>query len=314
MPMDERLLTGFENGLNPARPEKSDIPPVILGYGEISTTFSIPGMPDLAFKRLPPFENARQIASHKAAISRYCGLLAEKGGIRVVDVDFFGLENRFGEHILYVIQPRLPKTSIGHEILKTADYRGLETMMRGVLTPLLRLHQFNRGNTDGLSLGLDGQLSNWGFAQETSAAVAPVYFDITTPLLRENGRDQMDTAIFLKSCPSFLVWLVRWRFLAEVLDRYHDLRLVLVDLAANFYKEGRQDLIGPVLSIINARLAEDPSAAGISFLIRSEVDRYYQNDAFIWRLFLFLRRLDRFFKTRILRKRYNFILPGTIRR
>jgi hypothetical protein len=34
----------------------------------------------------------------------------------------------------------------------------------------------------------------------------------------------------------------------------------------------------------------------------------------LWRLFLAFRRIDRWLKTRLLRRRYGFILPGRIQR
>jgi len=111
-----------------------------------------------------------------------------------------------------------------------------------------------------------------------------------------------------------MVWLVRWRFLSEVLDRYYDVRLILTDLVANFYKEGRPDLIETALSMINSVLEAKKSNAEIQILEKSEIERYYKNDAFIWSLFLRLRRFDRFLKTKIFRRRYNFMLPGKIRR
>ena len=314
MHVDETLLQAFENGLDPAYPEQSGIRPVILGYGEISTTFAIPAMPGVALKRMPPFENLDQIKDHKAIISQYCRLLTETCGIRVVDFDFWDMENRHGEKILYVAQTRLPEISIGHQILKSGNFPELAGLMDAVLAPLIRLFKFNRDNGDSLSIGLDGQLSNWSFERSGENRFSSLYFDITTPMLRIHGREKLDTGIFLKSCPSFLVWLVRWRFLSEVLDRYHDVRMVLVDLMANFYKEGREDLIDPAMRITNARLEREGLIPGMNPLDRPEIDAYYKNDVFIWTIFLFLRRLDRFMKTRILRQRYNFMLPGKIQR
>lgn len=304
----------FEDGLNPAYPEQSRIRPLILGYGEISTTFSIPGMPDLAFKRMPPFETIDEIVSHKAAVNRYCRMLTEHFHIRVVDYDFCDLENKRGEKILYVAQTRLPENTIGHQILKTATPQDMEELIHAVLVPLIQIHQFNRDHSDTLSIGIDGQLSNWGFESSKNYPLIPLYFDITTPMLRENGCETLDTEIFLKSCPSFLVWLVRWRFLSEVLDRYHDMRMVWVDLVANFYKEGREDLIDPAIEAVNKGLQEGNRTPEIKPIRRFEIDAYYKNDAFIWSIFLSLRRLDRFLKTRILRRRYNFMLPDDIRR
>jgi len=314
MHVDETALQEFENNLNPAYPDRSGIPPVILGYGEISTTFAIPAMPEIALKRMPPFENLDQITAYKTVVKQYCNLLTEKCGFRVVDYDVFNMENRHGEQILYMAQTRLPEFSIGHQVLKSGTHSDLDRIMNAALEPLIALFKFNRDNPNRLSIGLDGQLSNWSFQKSKNNRFTPLYFDITTPMLRKNGREQLDTDIFLKSCPSFLVWLVRWQFLREVLDRYHDVRMILVDLVANFYKEGRDDLIEHAMQNINARMECEKLTPEMQPLSRPEIDAYYKNDAFIWTIFLSLRRLDRFMKTRILRQRYNFMLPGSIRR
>ena len=56
------------------------------------------------------------------------------------------------------------------------------------------------------------------------------------------------------------------------------------------------------------------TASAIEPLSKSEVDRYYREDKLIWVVFSGLRRLDRFITTRLLWKRYEFILPGKIKR
>lgn len=314
MEINENLLAEFEDLLNPAFPEKSGIVPEILGYGEISTTFSIPAMPDVALKRMPPFENSDQITAYKKAVCDYTSQLAEVCGIRVAEYALYDFFTRHNEHIVYVAQPRLETATIGNHVLAAGTRKDLETMIPAIMEYLCRLYQFNHQNSPLASVGLDGQLSNWSFELSGTGNRTPVYFDITTPLSRINGIEQLDTEIFLKSCPSFLVWLVRWQFLDEVLNRYHDVRMILVDLVANFHKEGRQDLIDSALGIINDGIGNEKNAMGFPPLTRIEIDSYYKNDAFIWSLFLMLRRFDRFVKTKIFMQRYNFILPGAINR
>jgi hypothetical protein len=314
MKVDIDLLEKFENQLNPAFPEKSSMPPTILGYGEISTTFSIDDMPGVAFKRMPPFNSSDQILAYKTALDRYYFLLTDNCRIPVSQYDCFEITNRFGEKILYVAQPLLPKNSIGNHILKNGGLSDMGVMVRRVTHHLLSLWQWNQDHMPYESIALDGQISNWSFQFKDNNDCDIIYFDITTPMFRIDNKDQLDTEIFLKSCPSMLTWLVRWQFLQEVLDRYYDTRSVLIDLVANFHKEGRADLIENAVSLINRKIAENGLTDKIQPLTRSEIDAYYKNDAFIWSLFLSLRRMDRAIKTKILRKRYNFILPGKIKR
>jgi hypothetical protein len=56
-------------------------------------------------------------------------------------------------------------------------------------------------------------------------------------------------------------------------------------------------------------LADDTQSLSVE-----EVKRYYREDKLIWRLFLLFRRMDRWLTTRVFGKRYEFILPGKIKR
>jgi hypothetical protein len=47
---------------------------------------------------------------------------------------------------------------------------------------------------------------------------------------------------------------------------------------------------------------------------RDEVDRYYHDDAALLELYLRLRRADRFMQKRLLRRGYDFVLPGPVTR
>jgi len=314
MNVDKLVLEKFEEQLNPSNPDKSGIQPRILGYGEISTTFSLSDMPDIAFKRMPPFHNPDEIRVYQSAVDHYCNLLSDKCGIKVSGYAFFSFINPRNEHILYVAQPRLEAETIGNNILKSGNQNDLAQMLSAVIDRLVFLFKFNCENAQNKSIGLDAQISNWSFPSLDPINISPVYFDITTPLFRINGKDQLDTEIFLKSCPSFLVWLVRWQFLQEVLDRYYDVRMILIDFVANFHKEDREDLIDYAILMINQAIENNALGSSIAYLKKDEVDRYYKNDAFIWALFLSLRRFDRFLKTKLFRQPYNFILPGKITR
>jgi hypothetical protein len=57
---------------------------------------------------------------------------------------------------------------------------------------------------------------------------------------------------------------------------------------------------------VNQYLKED--------LTQKEIDKYYKEDKMLWTLFSILRKADRFIRVNILRKRYEFILPGAVKR
>ena len=93
------------------------------------------------------------------------------------------------------------------------------------------------------------------------------------------------------------------------MTRYYIPRLVFMDLFANLHKEPKPELIEPAIECVNLTLPHDQAP-----LTKTEVDKYYREDKLTWVVFLGLRRLDRFFTIRMLRKRYEFILQGKIKR
>ena len=135
------------------------------------------------------------------------------------------------------------------------------------------------------------------------------YIDTSTPLFCKQGVEQQNPELLLKSAPGFLRWIIRLFFLQDVMTRYYIPRLVCMDLIANLHKEQKPELIEPAIECVNAHLPHDQAP-----LTKTEVDKYYRDDKLIWIVFLGLRRLDRFFTTRLLWKRYEFILPGKIKR
>ena len=141
-----------------------------------------------------------------------------------------------------------------------------------------------------------------------------LYLDTSTPMFRKNGSEAMEAVLFLKSAPSFLRFLLKALFLQEVLDRYYDWRLVTIDLLANFFKEQKPEIIPRLIRRINKFFKEETSDFDIEPITIEEVQKYYKSDKTIWVVFQNARRFDRFIKTKILKKIYNFYLPGKIKR
>jgi len=99
------------------------------------------------------------------------------------------------------------------------------------------------------------------------------------------------------------------------LDDYYDPRLVALDLLGNFHKEGRPDRVPLGVRVVNSWLASDAAPLGSHEPVSvDEVERYYRSDADLLALYLRLRRADRFLRTRILRRPYDFVLPGPVDR
>jgi len=311
---DIQLLEEFENQLDTNDPTGGRIQVKIIGYGEMSAIFLFDKMPELAVKRMPPFYSAQEISEYRSNIDDYCKFLTEKFNFNIADYSFVEIVNRYNEHILYIVQNSLDENSIGNKFIQTCSNEELKKILNAVMDKMILLWEWNAKNPE-MIFGLDGQISNWSFNfNEDHKLNPPVYFDYTTPFIRQKGKEVLDPEMFLKSCPSFLVWIVRWRFLQEVLDRYYNFRLVLIDLIANFHKEAQEARIPFAIETVNQYLSQNALDLKIDPIEKKEVDKYYKDDAFIWKLFLSLRRLDRFIKTKLFREKYNFILPGKINR
>ncbi len=319
--MDVGLLEEFERGLDPRYPERSRIPARVLGYGEISTVFEIraEGMEGRAFKRLPIFKDRDEIAPYLAGYDEYNRLLQDEVGISLPPYGHAEFVSDSGRPLFYIIQEQLPASSIGNQAIHLLPEEEVPTLVRLILRELKKIWDFNRGS-DVLEVAIDGQISNWSIV--SFDAEAPhigeetrfLYMDTSTPLFRVDGVEQLDPELFLRSAPSFLVWMIRLFFLEDVVTRYYDFRLVAIDLIANFYKEQRAELIPRLVETANAFFAHEAADLGIEPVSEKDVASYYREDRIIWSLYLALRKLDRFLHTSLLRREYPYILPGKIKR
>lgn len=319
--VDLELLQAFEGGLDPQHPERSKVPARILGYGEISTVFEIQaaGMSGLACKRLPAFQTLAEVERYTAAYDGYTRLLQEEIGIALPAHGRAAFLDDAGQPVFYIVQRQLPYASIGSRAIHLLPQAEALTLFRRVLGELHKVWAFNHRQTH-LRVGIDGQISNWAIARfdpehpHCDEATALLYVDTSTPLYRVGGVEQLDPELFLRSAPSFLVWLLRLLFLKDVVNRYYDFHLVAVDLVANLYKEQRPELIPALVQMANRFFADEAAALGVAPISEQEVRAYYREDATIWRLYLSMRQVDRFLRTRILRGPYRYILPEQVKR
>ncbi len=315
------LLRRFEEGLNPQKPHESSIPARIIGYGEISTIFEIlvPSQQGLAFKRLPIFKTEDEIDSYESLFARYNRTLKEDMDILVPLHSTVRITPAQGNKVVYCIQEKMAEGSICNQLLHRLDYESILLLFRAVLREMKKVWEYNR--SQGLvEIAIDSQISNWAMLCESTPErlndedIRLVYIDTSTPLMRIGGLEQLNTDLFLRSAPSFLVWFIKCLFLQDVISRYYDPRMAVVDLIANLFKEKRHDLVRPFIEEANRFLGMEPAGPDFKPITFKEVRAYYREDAFIWSLFLGFRKLDRFLHVRILDKPYPYILPGKIRR
>ncbi|MCB0028129.1 MAG: hypothetical protein KDE28_09500 [Anaerolineales bacterium] len=309
---DFDLLQAFESNLDPTRPEQNVLPSRVLGYGEISTVFAIDvaGLEGLALKRMVLFETAAELSRYLVTYHTYNQLLTEKIGLTLPDHGHIAFQTASGRPVFYIIQQQLPAGTIGSQILHSLAQPAALQLFERLLARFGQLWQFNQSQPE-TAVGLDGQISNWALPVSGGELL---YIDTSTPLVRLSGQEQLNVELFLRSAPSFLRWILRRFFLADVVDRYYDVRLVVIDLIANLYKEKLELLIPSFIAAANDYFAGELAAARIEPIEAREVRAYYREDAFIWSLYGGMRRLDRQIYRHVLRRPYIHILPGKTRR
>ncbi len=307
MQVDTERLTRFEEGLDPDNIEASAVPAKLLGYGEISAIFQIDGDSTIAYKRLPLFSDRPAAERYEAQYHEYCGFLSE-AGLNLPESTTQIVEVPGHPVVLYITQKRFQADSVAHRFMHTLTPEAFERLIERIVLEMRKVWDFNASRHPSLEMAVDGQLSNWVLTDDHGEG--PIYYiDTSTPLYRKTGVEQLDPGLFLQAVPGILRRPFEWLFVDDVMTRYYDTRQVCIDLAANLHKEQRPDLIPTTLKTINRNLPQ-----GVTSLTEKEVEKYYRTDRIIWSSFLTLRRFDRWVKKRLLRKRYEFILPGKIKR
>lgn len=304
--LSRELLYEFEKGLNPQKPAESKIPARIVGYGEISAIFEIEADKNHVYKRLPLFDSLAAARHYQQMYLDYCSLLV-KAGLSLPDHDTRIVAVPGRPAALYIAQKKLPDANFCHRLIHHLDDGSSLDLIEHAIREIVKIWHFNSANKPDIELAIDGQLSNWVRDSENNQTLC--YIDTSTPLFCKQGVEQQNPELLLKSAPGFLRWMIRLFFLQDVMTRYYSPRLVFMDLIANLHKEQKSELIEPAIECVNAHLPHDQKP-----LTKTEVDKYYREDKLIWIVFLGLRRLDRFITTRLLWKRYEFILPGKIKR
>ncbi|NUM54438.1 MAG: hypothetical protein HUU46_12395 [Candidatus Hydrogenedentes bacterium] len=319
---DTALFREIEQGLDSARPERSRTPARVLGFGEISAVLTFDSVPEASgwvFKRLPVFATEDAADAHAALTAHYVELIRQRAGIDVQETVYFNVPVRDGLVVFYAAQRALPSNHIGSAILNWAPDDACLALFESVLRQVEKVWEFNRTSADGNELAIDLQLSNWAVisddAKPTITCDTPLtYIDITTPLLRSGGVEQLNTQAFIRGCPILLRWPVR-KFMAEgVVSRYYEPRTCVMDVIGNCIKEGREDLVPAMVDVANAFFAKKPASLKINPLTVADVFRYYRQDAAIFVIFLALKRMDRLIKSGLMRQPYDYILPERIER
>ena len=320
MKIDIEILKKLERSIDIYNPEEGEVPIKILGYGEISLVFELLNYPEqIAYKRIPIFDNETQVERHIWAYNEYNRLLKEDVGLNLPEYDVAWFKDEEGKIQFYCVQEKFPAESVGNKVIHQLSDQDIKTLILLVMREMKKVWDYSK-NHNTIDLGLDGQISNFaiiGFDPNNPKVdldTKLMYFDTSTPMFRVNGNEAMEAVLFLKSAPSFLRWLLKALFLEETIGRYYDWRKVTIDLVANFFKEQKPELIPELINLVNKFFEEEAIDFDIEPLTLEEVKKYYKSDSSMWVIFQSVRRFDRFLKTKVFKKKYDFYLPGKIER
>ncbi len=320
MKIDIEVLKKLEQSIDTYNPEKGEVPIKILGFGEISLVFEIVGDPEqIAYKRIPIFKNEKQVNRHIWAYNEYNRILSQDVGLNLPKYDVVWFKDNEDKIQFYCIQEKISSESVGNKVIHDLSTKDVKTLILLVMREMKKVWVYSK-NHETLDLGLDGQISNFAIIgydpnnPKIEKDTKLLYFDTSTPMFRKNGIEAMDAELFLESTPSFLRFLVKAAFLDEVIDRYYDWRLVIIDLIANFFKEQKPELIPGIIRQVNKFFKEEASEFNMEPITFEEVQKYYKNDKMIWVIFQNARKIDRYIKTKLFKKKYDFYLPGKIKR
>ncbi|MBX3274673.1 MAG: hypothetical protein KF729_30685 [Sandaracinaceae bacterium] len=295
-------LERFERGFDPLAPGRAR-GATIVGFGEISVVLSLDAHPGWVLKRVAGL-SGEESGAYRALVAEYVAAL-EARGVVVAPTETVEVR-RDGRTLVYVLQRALPADRLAPRFARGASDEALRELLGAVLEATERTVR-PRG---GSHLGLDAQLSNWALARD-GAPRELVYLDVTTPLLRAHGADRLDVAFLLRALPAPLAWAMRRTGApAKMMGRYFAPRTVALDVVSNLYKEGCAARVPLALEVVNAWLAR----AGHRALDAREVRADYRDDARMWAVLQWVKRPDRWVRTRVLRQPYDWVLPPSIDR
>jgi hypothetical protein len=283
----------------------------VLGWGEISTVVEIRGSPitvwrhpdtgvpmRVVYKKMPPFLDG---ASAKDFVERYLeynATLHHELGIAVPSFDARVVE-RDEQVFIFVIQERVDPASVGHEILRDISPPATERLYTLILREYEKLFRFNQARAiDGYQIGLDGQIPNWavmGYGGDPDALTgeeALLYLDTNVPMIRIHGQDVVSADMYFQALPGAAKWLIkRLNLDQEVMDRYFDVRTIMLDFLGNLIVRHRADLVPRLIELSNEALAGPFSEGHFVPFTLKEVESYYKSDVATWRLWRSLKLL-----------------------
>lgn len=320
MNVNIELLKEFEKTIDTAHPEKGKIPAIVLGSGEMSVVIEILNDPEnLVYKRIPIFDTEQQAKKHKFVFKTYNRILNQSLAIKTPDFDVVWFKDDKGKIAFYGIQEKILTESIGNNVIHQVSDREVMILVLLAMREMKKVWSFNKKNTK-LQVGFDAQISNFAIVDydlknpKVDENTKLIYIDTVPPFFRINGKEAMEIKFIVKSIPRFLRTPLYYLFAPGIINGYYNWRVTIVDMIANFFKEQKPEIIPRLIRGINNFFNQEAKEFDIKPITVREVVKYYKFDKFVWVLLDNMRRIDRFIKNRLLKKKYIFYLPEKIKR
>lgn len=294
-------LYAFEQAFDPARPTARPAGSEMVGFGEISMVFKLDRYPDRVFKRVAGLRPT-ELIPYRQVVDAYVARL-ESCGVAVASVEAFEVEREAGRPILYLAQRAIDPALLAHRQVAEASDAELERLLETIL-----------GHIDAViprgGIGLDAQLSNWAL-DAPGAFDRLTYLDLTTPMLRDGERERLDLSFALRALPLPMRALMQaTRAEQKMMGRYYHRRSVALDVVSNLVKEGQAHRLPLAIDVVNRWLGR----IGARPLSLRGVRADYRADARLWAFLQWVKRPDRWVRTRLLRRPYDWVLAPAIDR
>jgi len=320
MNVNIELLKEFEKTIDTVHPEKSKMPANVLGSGEMSVVIEILNDPEnLVYKRMPIFDTEQQAKKHKFVFKTYNRILNQNLAIETPDFNIVWFKDEKGKIAFYGIQEKILTESIGNNVIHQVSDEEVMILVLLAMREMKKVWSFNKKKTK-LQVGFDAQISNFAIVDydpqnpKVDENTRLIYIDTVPPFFRINGKEAMEIKFIVKSIPWFLRTPLYYLFAPGIINGYYNWRVTTVDMIANFFKEQKPEIIPRLVTRINKFFAQEAKEFDIKPITVKEVVKYYKFDKFVWVLLDNMRRIDRFIKNRIFKKKYIFYIPEKMKR
>jgi hypothetical protein len=307
--IDADWLQSFEDHLDPARLKVPNHELRVVNNGTTGPAFQVTGIDGVVFRRMPPFSTVEHRTFHRRIVDVYSSLLRDRTAVPAGMHRCVTLTNRFGEHILYILQERKADVLPAVAVLPECDDAAFEVVIRSILSNIRRVWYCNEVDGPDSLLGLDAVIHNWGIRVEDGHALDAVHLDTSLPLLCRGGRDQIDASFLFHHLPSPIGQPMKETFDHDVLPRYYDHRLILIDFLCSLAAAGMGERVSLALDVVNRFIEVDAEDLELTRLQKEEIDRMDSPVLTFWPRVQKWHRIDRFFRATIFRRRYSTTVP-----